>query len=122
MEDILNLTRQDLVDHYKLYYEPNNAFIVMAGDFSTAEMLPKIKAAFGSIPRGSEPRRCEPKNCPSKANAGYIEERSGASFVLMYYHTPNLKSRTATRLDVLSVVLAGAGVRGCTTIWFIRNA
>src|SRR6266702_3998558 len=34
MEDIQNLTRQDLVDHYKLYYAPNNPFIVMTGDFS----------------------------------------------------------------------------------------
>src|SRR5688572_33145321 len=42
MSDILNLTRQDLVDHYKLYYAANNAFIVATGDFSTEEMLPKI--------------------------------------------------------------------------------
>src|SRR5215472_17241751 len=45
MDDIQNLSRQDLVDHYKLYYAPNNAFIVVAGDFSTEEILPKIKAA-----------------------------------------------------------------------------
>ena len=36
MEDIQNLTRQDLVDFYKLYYAPNNAVIVITGDFSTA--------------------------------------------------------------------------------------
>ena len=35
MDDIQNLTRQDLVDFYKLYYAPNNAFIVITGDFST---------------------------------------------------------------------------------------
>src|SRR5688572_31206921 len=55
MQDIEKLTRQDLVDYYKLYYAPNNAFIVMTGDFSTPEMLAKIKAAFGQIPRGAEP-------------------------------------------------------------------
>jgi zinc protease len=41
MEDIVNLARQDLVDFYKLYYAPNNAFVVVSGDFSTAEILPK---------------------------------------------------------------------------------
>src|SRR5215470_7838138 len=63
MDDIQNLSRQDLVDHYKLYYAPNNAFIVVAGDFSTEEILPKIKAAFEKIPRGPEPpkvRAAEP--------------------------------------------------------------
>ena len=39
MEDIENLTRQDLVDFYKLYYAPNNAFIIVVGDFSTEEIL-----------------------------------------------------------------------------------
>ena len=55
MEDIQNLARQDLVDFYKLYYAPNNAFIVVTGDFSAAELLPKIRAAYEKIPRGAAP-------------------------------------------------------------------
>src|SRR5580765_6845568 len=54
MEDIQRLTRQDLVDFYKLYYAPNNAFIVVVGDFSTDEIMPKIRAAFGKVSRGAE--------------------------------------------------------------------
>jgi zinc protease len=109
MEDILNLTRQDLVDHYKLYYEPNNAFIVMAGDFSTAEMLPKIKAAFGNIPRGgSEPPKVRAEELPQQGERRVtLKKEAELPFVLMYYHTPNLKSPDSYALDVLSVVLAG---------------
>ena len=109
MEDILNLTRQDLVDHYKLYYEPNNAFIVMAGDFSTAEMLPKIKAAFGTIPRGgSETPKVRTEELPQQGERRVIlKKEAELPFVLMYYHTPNLKSPDSYALDVLSVVLAG---------------
>jgi zinc protease len=108
MEDIQNLTRQDLVDHYKLYYEPNNAFIVMAGDFSTAEMLPKIKAVFGSIPRGSEPPKVRAEEPPQQGERRVIlKKEAELPFVLMYYHTPNLKSPDSYALDVLSVVLAG---------------
>jgi len=55
MEDIQNLTRQDLVDFYKLYYAPNNAYIVVVGDFSSEEILAKIKGAFEKIPRGAKP-------------------------------------------------------------------
>ena len=108
MEDIQNLTRQDLVDHYKLYYAPNNAFIVMAGDFSTAEMLPKIKAAFGDIPRGSEAPKVRAEEPPQKGERRItLKKEAELPFVLMYYHTPNLKSPDSYALDVLSVVLAG---------------
>ncbi|MGH7871666.1 MAG: M16 family metallopeptidase, partial [Candidatus Binatia bacterium] len=55
MEDIQKLTRQDLVDFYKLYYAPNNAVIVVTGDFSSEEILSKVKVAFGKIPRGLPP-------------------------------------------------------------------
>jgi zinc protease len=108
MDDIENLTRQDLVDYYKLYYEPNNAFVVMTGDFSTQEMLPKIKAAFGKIPRGAEApkvRAEEPRQSGERRVT--LKKEAELPFVLMYYHTPNLKSPDSYALDVLSVVLAG---------------
>lgn len=108
MQDIENLTRQDLVDYYKLYYIPNNAFIVMAGDFSTAEMLPKIKAAFGKLPRGAEPPKVKTEELPQRGERRVIVKKEAElPFVLMYYHTPNLKSPDSYALDVLSVVLAG---------------
>ena len=108
MDDILNLTRQDLVDYYKLYYAPNNAFIVMTGDFSTQEMLPKIKAAFGNIPRGPEPPKVRAEEPPQQGERRVtLKKEAELPFVLLYYHTPNLKSPDSYALDVLSVVLAG---------------
>jgi zinc protease len=108
MQDIQNLTRQDLVDYYKLYYAPNNAFIVMTGDFSTEEMLPKIKAAFGNIPRGAEPPKVQAKELPQRGERRVtLKKEAELPFLLMYYHTPNLKSPDSYALDVLSVVLAG---------------
>jgi zinc protease len=108
MDDIQNLTRQDLVDYYKLYYAPNNAFIVMTGDFSTQEMLPKIKAAFGSLPRGPEPPKVRAEEPPQQGERRVtLKKEAELPFVLMYYHTPNLKSPDSYALDVLSVLLAG---------------
>jgi zinc protease len=108
MDDIQNLTRQDLVDYYKLYYAPNNAFIVMTGDFSTQEMLPKIKAAFGNLPGGAEPPKVRAEEPPQQGERRVtLKKEAELPFVLMYYHTPNLKSPDSYALDVLSVVLAG---------------
>ncbi len=108
MADILNLTRQDLVDHYKLYYSPNNAFIVVTGDFATDEIVPRIKAAFGSIPRGAEPPQVHAEEPPQKGERRtYLKKEAELPFILMYYHTPNLKSPDSYALDLLTVVLAG---------------
>jgi zinc protease len=108
MQDIEKLTRQDLVDHYKLYYAPNNAFIVMTGDFSTPEMLAKIKAAFGEIPRGAEPPKVQVEEPAQRGERRItLKKEAELPFVLLYYHTPNLMSPDNYALDVLSVVLAG---------------
>ena len=108
MDDIQNLSRQDLVDHYKAYYVPNNAFIVITGDFSTDEILPKIKAAFEKIPRGPEPPKVRAEEPLQKGERRVVFKREAElPFVMMFYHAPNLKSPDNFALDLLTVVLAG---------------
>ena len=108
MQDIQNLTRQDLVDFYKLYYAPNNAFIVMVGDFSSDEVLPKIKAAFGKIPRGPEPPKVDVEELEQRGERRVLfKKEAELPFLLSFYHAPNLKSPDSYALDLLTVVLAG---------------
>jgi zinc protease len=108
MEDIQNLTRQDLVDFYKLYYAPNNAFIVVVGDFSTDEILPKIKAAFGKIPRATAPPKVRAEEPEQRGERrAILKKEAELPIVLQFYHAPNLKSPDSFALDLLSVVLAG---------------
>jgi zinc protease len=108
MEDIQNLSRQDLVDFYKLYYAPNNAFIVVTGDFSTAELLPKIKAAYEKIPRGAAPPKVsvtEPEQRGERRVT--LKKEAELPALTMYYHAPNHTNPDSFALDLLSVVLAG---------------
>jgi zinc protease len=108
MHDIENLTRQDLVDFYKLYYSPNNAFIVVSGDFSTDEILPKIKAAYGKIPRGATPPKVQAAEPPQRGERRTVlKKEAELPFVMTYYHAPNLKSPDSFALDLLTVILAG---------------
>ena len=108
MDDIQNLSRQDLVDHYKLYYAPNNAFIVVAGDFSTAEILPKIKTAFEKVPRGPEPPMVHAGEPPQRGERKvFLKKEAELPFLMMFYHAPNLKSPDNFALDLLTMVLAG---------------
>ncbi len=52
MADLGSITRDDLAEHYHRYYAPNNATIVVAGDFDTKTLLPMIETYFGQIPQG----------------------------------------------------------------------
>jgi zinc protease len=108
MQDIENLERQDLVDFYKLYYAPNNAYIVMVGDFSTAQALEKIKTAFGKIPRGPEPPKVSAEEPEQRGERRVIlKKEAELPLVLAFYHAPNLENPDSFALDLLSVVLAG---------------
>jgi len=108
MDDIQNLSRQDLADFYKLYYAPNNAYVVVTGDFSTEEILAKIKAAFEKISRGVEPPKVRAEEPPQRGERRVIlKKEAELPFILMYYHAPNLKSPDNYALDLLTVVLAG---------------
>ncbi len=107
MADIQALSRDDLRKHYQTYYVPNNAFIVVVGDFATQEMLAKIKQEFAKIPRGAEPPKVTVQEPPQRGERRVILKKEAELPVLeIYYHVPNLKDADSFALDLLSVVLA----------------
>ena len=55
MEDLSAATVDDVSEFFKMYYAPNNAVLVLVGDFKTADALAKIKSNFESIPRQPDP-------------------------------------------------------------------
>lgn len=50
--DIMNLTREQAAEHYRKYYKPRNAILVLAGDLDTANTMNLIRKYFGQIPPG----------------------------------------------------------------------
>jgi predicted Zn-dependent peptidase len=55
MEDLNAATVEDVAAFFKMYYAPNNATLVLVGDFKPAEALAKIRSSFESIPRQPDP-------------------------------------------------------------------
>jgi predicted Zn-dependent peptidase len=55
MDDLNAATVEDVAAFFKMYYAPNNATLVLVGDFKTPEALAKISSSFESIPRQPDP-------------------------------------------------------------------
>src|SRR3954469_14098907 len=57
LQDVERATVEQQQAYYRRYYQPNNAVLVIAGDFQTDQVLAKVERAFGSIPAGQPPPR-----------------------------------------------------------------
>jgi len=55
METIDAATLIDVKDFFETYYVPNNAVLVLSGDFNPSEAKDLINKYFGSIPKGRTP-------------------------------------------------------------------
>ncbi|MEL7679517.1 M16 family metallopeptidase, partial [Elizabethkingia meningoseptica] len=57
MEDLDNASVKDVQDFFATYYVPNNASMVVAGDFKSAEIKPLIAKLFATLPRQNDVKR-----------------------------------------------------------------
>jgi zinc protease len=67
MEDLNAATVKDISEFFKTYYAPNNAVLVLVGDFKSSEALAKLEKYFGSIP--AQPAPPAPDMSESKQSA-----------------------------------------------------
>jgi zinc protease len=106
--DLTRITPEEIRAFYRAYYVPNNALLVVVGDFDATEALGKVKAAFGPIPRGAEPPPVLAVE-PPQSSERRVTVRRPAELPIVYlgYPVPNQTSADAAALEVLSVVLAG---------------
>lgn len=108
MTDIERITREDLARYYNAYYVPNNAVLIVVGDFNSDDLLPKIRQHFGPIPRGADPpavRAVEPAQRGERRVL--LKKEAELPFVFMGYHVPNLNHPDNFALEVLAYILSG---------------
>lgn len=55
-EDLEAATVDNVKDFFATFYVPNNASLVVAGDFDPAVIKPMVEGLFGTLPRGNVPQ------------------------------------------------------------------
>jgi zinc protease len=110
MEDLDKATIQDVRDFFNTYYKPNNATLVIVGDFDSAQALAWSKKYFDGIPRSAKPiPRIDNPEPPQTAERGVKKSYSNTPLpaVVIGYKIPARYAPDAYPLDLASNILAG---------------
>ena len=108
MQDLKQITRDDLYEYYKKYYVPNNALIVIAGNIDIDSLMAKIRKEFGAIPRGDDIKNVkieEPEQIGERRI--FVKKEAELPYILCAYKVPNIFNEDSYALEVLAAVLAG---------------
>jgi len=107
MEDLNAASVEDVAAFFKMYYAPNNAVLVLVGDFKPAEAIAKIKSNFESIPRQPDPPAVDMAEPTQKAErrASVDDVLARAPRVDLAYKAVAGNTADFYALQVLSAVL-----------------
>jgi zinc protease len=101
-------TLEEFQDFYKTYYVPNNAVLVVAGDFETKTTKDWILKYFATIPSGKPIAKIniEEASITEPIQANYEDANIQLPMVVAAYRTPSMKTREARILDLISTILS----------------
>ncbi|MEI8255952.1 MAG: pitrilysin family protein [Deltaproteobacteria bacterium] len=108
MEDILAFTTGDCRTFYKTYYAPNNATVVIVGDFAPAATLAKLQKHYGVIGAAKIPDEAsQPEPRQKRERLVQIEKSTPTAKLAIGYHSPALSDASHAALSILSEALFG---------------
>ncbi len=106
MSDLEHMTREDCVEYFKIYYAPNNAVLIVAGDFETKRALELIHSYYDDILPHEPPdivRTTEPQQLGERR--ALVHKPAELPEVMIGYHGPPVGSDDVYALDVLQALL-----------------
>lgn len=109
LADLHAMSRDDLYEHYRRYYVPGNATLVVVGDVDADEALRQVEKAFGRIPAAEPPRRpalVEPEQTGERRVV--LRKEGTTAYFKVGYHAPAVTDPDFFPLLVLDAVLSGA--------------
>jgi len=109
LSDLQSMTRDDLYNHYRSHYVPNNATVVVVGDVDPDDVLRRVDKQFGGIPAGPAQRRVtvvEPEQLGERRVQ--VSREGSTAYLKLAYHAPAIGDRDFFPMLVLDAILSGA--------------
>ena len=106
MIDIENWKIEDLRAYFRTYYAPNNATLVVVGDFESPAMLALCKKYLEPIPRGPQPPLVTTAEPPQRGERRVaLHRQAQVAALIAAYHIPATAHPDHHALRVLETLL-----------------
>jgi zinc protease len=107
MADLEAASIGDVRDFYRTYYVPNNATVVLVGDFDSGEAMSLVERYLGPVPRGRPVPRDIPAEPPHTAPSEFtVTEPWPLPAVVVSYHITYDGHPDAYPLHILAKILS----------------
>lgn len=106
--DLQTITRDDLYNHYRMYYKPGNAVLAVAGDFDIRSMQQRIEELFGDLPGGQPPPHPDQMEPPPQGEQRLTLTGPGeTTYLQVAYRAPAANQEDFFAFTILDSLLSG---------------
>jgi zinc protease len=105
--DVEKFTVEQVRSYYDSFYAPNNATLVVVGDFDTASLMAKVRQTVGKVPR-RELKIAKPTVTPATAKPQRrltLKQPGSTQIAIEVYPLPEANHPDVPAIDVMNYVL-----------------
>ncbi len=108
LEDLHNISRDDLYKHYQTFYSPSNAIIAIVGDFEPDQIEIQLRNLYEKIPATSKPYQKIALDAPLQSEKQIVVEGPGeTTYLEISYRAPRAAEKDFFIMTVLDSILTG---------------
>jgi zinc protease len=108
---VAKMTREDLAKFHRTWFQPGNATLIVAGDTTLAEIVPKLEAKLGAWKGDTAPPRKNLTAVPyPKKRAVYLVDRPDAmqSMIIAGVPAPPTNNPDEIAIEAMNTILGGS--------------
>lgn len=108
--DVEKFTPEQVRYYYDAFYAPNNATLIVVGDFDTATLMAKVRETFGKVPRRdikvTPPSvSSSPASTNLKSRVITLKEPGSTQILMSLYPSPPATDPDVPAIDVMNQIL-----------------
>lgn len=113
--DVEKFTVEQVKQYYNTYYRPDNATLVVTGDFETPALLKQVQQIYGKIPNPTEPLTTSPAKglgsipvAAQKVIKPIVLKQPGSAAILkIVFGLPDANHPDVPAIDLMDTILTG---------------
>ncbi len=113
--DVEKFTVEQVKQYYNTYYRPDNATLVVTGDFETSALLKQVQQIYGKIPKPTQPLSTGPAkglgSIPVATQKGIkpivLKQPGSAAFLKIIFGLPDANHPDVPAIDLMDTILTG---------------